>query len=1369
MTDRDDFQLALNAGLDAPWDKLYQAFCTRAVKDYDQWPGKRKVYDGDTRTNFFIKNVYFVLFFLNHSIEELENRHRDYSVFHHRFLQSVDKAEQNRLILALCQTLGASARQLSGDRKALRRWLNFDAITERSVRVQNDEEAYLAFLIERLPVFVGKLWENEGSANKLGSWRRFKFEKLLMPLLTYRYGGRIKMSAFKSLGQLLTLLASEKISALPAEVVRYIYRYAIDNQQPVWTQVEALQLLGQLDPDQLKVICQLRLTDIELAPADDLFFRHYLVLEIAKHYRRQTELLVYLKPLRQDPKAYVRQACAQILAELPAVEAQQSFDQLIDDADTAVRGAAVIAIPDMIVGQQNVEPCLSQLLRVLDKDTDGFVTRCALSVIVDSYQNILQVDAEHAEDALSRIYDSLSLLHVSAVETSVRRWAAQSREQLWASLHPQSKVLQELLTVAPGRRHKLIGSERELLVNEESKRWLSSQTFDSFGFDIADKSLVRDSNEGFRFWRFLHELRTPATDKRENHNHLKGRIYFGLDQVPAQQLAEVSVTKVPGEPLHMEEEGGWRPYLPLVDQLISSLDQGWPTRPLKIYSSEGITEVMPPNSFVRRLLARIQLTLRFSYYSRLRNWSSEDPHGPDSYLASLKNIGFSFAINGYRDGRGGRFASDPHVSRFFSLSTLPAVWLSWSAQFQSYFFSVYQNTLSQLIVFLVGMSSLFIGLHVNANRLFKRHRKNIPLVIGGWGTRGKSGTERLKAGLFNALGFSVLSKTTGCEAMFLYAGKNSQLFEMFLFRPFDKATIWEQVNVTGIASKLKTDVFLWECMGLTPRYIDILQQQWMKDDMATITNCYPDHEDLQGPAGVEIPRVMTRFVPKNAVLLTSEENMLPFLKIAASEKNTRLINVGWRETGLITDDILARFPYQEHRSNIALVAALGREFGLNDAYSFKEMADRVVADLGALKTYPVARLNGRRLQFINGMSANEHYGALGNWKRVGLDEVDLDRDADTWITTVVNNREDRVARSKVFAEFLVRDVRVDQHFLIGNNLAGLTGFIEESWQRFIDEQELIAGISASQAKIKLLQLATHLRLLQSESHLKSRLGAMCEGQGSAPLGDADQIQDLNVAKLQRDATRRRYDSDCQQLHDLNRLLRELQAFADSAQAVDTAWVDAAKAQLWEWFSCKLIVVEQYYTSGNELNSLIADHCPPGLLSRIMGLQNIKGTGLDFVYRWKAWEKQYRLCESLYSDDEEVARSALLALAKVQDFGVIDGEFVTESLLEAKALRFSQTELCQAQLAACQSRLDRQLEKLRREGGANDEGWLLRLADIVETFLDAGDAVRRRRQANLIIQDLVNERVSQETAERELQLLTQAQKGGWLKKRWFPPT
>jgi hypothetical protein len=44
-----------------------------------------------------------------------------------------------------------------------------------------------------------------------------------------------------------------------------------------------------------------------------------------------------------------------------------------------------------------------------------------------------------------------------------------------------------------------------------------------------------------------------------------------------------------------------------------------------------------------------------------------------------------------------------------------------------------------------------------------------------------------------------------------------------------------------------------------------------------LTNTYPDHEDIQGPAGINIPQVMTNFITTNGTLVTSEEQMYPYI------------------------------------------------------------------------------------------------------------------------------------------------------------------------------------------------------------------------------------------------------------------------------------------------------------------------------------------------------------------------------------------------------------------------------------------------------------------------------------------------------------
>ena len=101
-----------------------------------------------------------------------------------------------------------------------------------------------------------------------------------------------------------------------------------------------------------------------------------------------------------------------------------------------------------------------------------------------------------------------------------------------------------------------------------------------------------------------------------------------------------------------------------------------------------------------------------------------------------------------------------------------------------------------------------------------------------------------------------------------------------------------------------------------------------------------------------------------------------------------MYSVGWLEAGLLPEDVLSRFPYEEHPFNIALVLGMAEELGIDRDYALKEMADMVVPDIGVLKAYPAAAVRSRKLEFVNGMSANERHGCLGNWTRLGFDQND---------------------------------------------------------------------------------------------------------------------------------------------------------------------------------------------------------------------------------------------------------------------------------------------------------------------------------------------------------------------------------------------
>jgi len=72
--------------------------------------------------------------------------------------------------------------------------------------------------------------------------------------------------------------------------------------------------------------------------------------------------------------------------------------------------------------------------------------------------------------------------------------------------------------------------------------------------------------------------------------------------------------------------------------------------------------------------------------------------------------------------------------------------------------------------------------------------------------------------------------------MFLYC-KRMNLSLGYSFTVQAESNYLEQTDVAYIGRH--GSYFSGECMGLNPHYVEILQKQWMRDDLSTITNAYP--------------------------------------------------------------------------------------------------------------------------------------------------------------------------------------------------------------------------------------------------------------------------------------------------------------------------------------------------------------------------------------------------------------------------------------------------------------------------------------------------------------------------------------------------
>ncbi len=623
---------------------------------------------------------------------------------------------------------------------------------------------------------------------------------------------------------------------------------------------------------------------------------------------------------------------------------------------------------------------------------------------------------------------------------------------------------------------------------------------------------------------------------------------------------------------------------------------------------------------------------------------------------------------------------------------------------RNYIFDFSENTIRHLTVFVLLLVGYFlIKMAVRQYRV-NRASKKIGFKTGIWGTRGKSGTTRKQAALFNALGYDVFAKTTGSETCMLHAGPGQNLEEILLYRPGDRATIWEQHRMTQTAADLNSEVMVWECMALNPEFADIIQHDWGKDDAALLTNTHPDHENIQGPAGIDVARVMTEFIPRRSKLFTAENVMRPILEESSRHKGTDFYDVDWKESDLIPDDVLARFPYRVNSNNVALALKTLDYLEADRAFAMKEIADKIVPDIGVLKSYFVEYAD-RRLEFINGMAANDRLSCLANRRAVGIDRHDPVENPGTWIVTVINNRYDRIERSKDFAEIIVNDFPAHKHFFIGTNLNGMKGYVELELKKRLRRENLfddsdyaglsnrelrqkihqkleekpaemkIDGRSLDSVKIKLENMLKGLKVPETEIPAvlafldspdsvilnKSQFLSALHGiPGSSE--HADKIHETITHDLKIFSLINRFRNEADEK------LQHNDASQKSAGSVPEKSLDQLNAGyrklLKTLFLDTLIFISDFAIPGDAVVKEIVEKSPPGFHIRIMGLQNIKKTGFDFALRWISLEKVKNITKQLNAEDEEIRRSAVEKLSRYEEYGILDAPLALAALKKA---------------------------------------------------------------------------------------------------------
>jgi hypothetical protein len=198
-------------------------------------------------------------------------------------------------------------------------------------------------------------------------------------------------------------------------------------------------------------------------------------------------------------------------------------------------------------------------------------------------------------------------------------------------------------------------------------------------------------------------------------------------------------------------------------------------------------------------------------------------------------------------------------------------------------------------------------------------------------------------------------------------------------------------------------------------------------------------------------------------------------------------------------------------------------------------------------------------------------------------------------------------------------------------------------------------------------------------------------------------------------------------------------------------------------------VDDFHAPGDAVIDAAFRLLPPGHRAQLVGLQNIKGTGLDFAYRWIDIMETARICERLGGSNEFERLAAAEQLLAATNLHVQDARLALAAVQRLREDPRGQ----QRELAGLLQRAEERLRDAMQHALTNMASGHERhrgdsVLELIEALVDFVDSIRRRLRYGRIIKDLIAERISHRRAAEELRGITARQKGGWLLKlvaRW----
>jgi len=344
------------------------------------------------------------------------------------------------------------------------------------------------------------------------------------------------------------------------------------------------------------------------------------------------------------------------------------------------------------------------------------------------------------------------------------------------------------------------------------------------------------------------------------------------------------------------------------------------------------------------------------------------------------------------------------------------------------------------------MIFLFVILVISAGVLFvagvveqRNHQRNLDLIpqrVLVNGIRGKSSITRLCAGALRGGGQTVVAKTTGTAARFIFPDASEEP----VYRKFGIANVVEQIGIVRRAAAYHPDTLVIECMAVAPALQEANQSKLVRSTIGVLCNVREDHLAEMGPTLDDVARSLSRSMPINGVCVTAEKERLAILEQEAAKRNCKLIAV---EPESVTDHEMRGFGWITFKENVAIALAVADLLGVSRRDALNGMW-QAPADPGVLSVEHYVA-HGKRVTFANVFAANDPDSTVMNINALRTQGLIHDP-----LTVMINCRPDRVERNGQMGA-MVEAVDPEQIILIGEPTRSARARIPQQWQdRVVD-------------------------------------------------------------------------------------------------------------------------------------------------------------------------------------------------------------------------------------------------------------------------------------------------------------------------------